>query len=79
MKLLLTVCYIFLVFKILENFSNMQLNLNNKLLNTCTYTNKKTLIKNGYYLLIHSNPVKNNISLKNNIIITGPNATDRTT
>ena len=26
----------------LENFSNMQLNLNNKLLNTCTYTIKDT-------------------------------------
>ena len=64
----------------LENFSNIQTNLNNNLMNTCKFTTKRTIIKKGYYpTLIHGDPIKNNISLKNNILITGPNAAGKTT
>ena len=43
-------------------------------------SNKKTVFKNNYYAsLKDSNPVKNTIRLKKNIIITGPNASGKTT
>jgi hypothetical protein len=41
---------------------------------------KKTIFKNSYYAsLKNSNPVKNTIKLKKNMIITGPNASGKTT
>jgi DNA mismatch repair ATPase MutS len=43
-------------------------------------SNKKTIFKNNYYAsLKDSNPVKNTVRLKKNIIITGPNASGKTT
>ena len=64
----------------LENISNMQLNIKNNLMNNCTFTKKKSLIHKGYYpTLINNKPVKNNVSLRKNIIITGPNAAGKTT
>ena len=64
----------------IENISNVQFNVNNNFMNYCKITNKKTTIKNGYYpTLIHNNPVKNNVLLKKNMIITGPNAAGKTT
>lgn len=43
-------------------------------------SNKKTVFKNNYYAsLKDSNPVKNTVRLKKNIIITGPNASGKTT
>jgi len=51
----------------------------NKKLNKCKISNK-TSIKNMYYLPhINDNPVKNSIDLEKNIIITGPNASGKTT
>jgi len=42
--------------------------------------NKKTVINNNYYACLkNSNPVKNTIKFKKNIIITGPNASGKTT
>lgn len=41
---------------------------------------KKSVFENSYYACLkNSNPVKNNIKLKKNIIITGPNASGKTT
>lgn len=41
---------------------------------------KKTVFKNSYYAsLKNSNPIKNTIKLKKNMIITGPNASGKTT
>ena len=54
---------------------------NNKM-NYCDFISKKkqSNIKNNYYLpLIDENPIKNNLSMKKNIIITGPNASGKTT
>ena len=53
-------------------------------INKCKILNnkseKKSKIKNMYYLPhINENNIKNNISLKDNIIITGPNAAGKTT
>ena len=64
----------------IENISNVQFNISNNFMNYCKITNKKTSIKNSYYpTLIHNNPVKNNVLLKKNMIITGPNAAGKTT
>jgi hypothetical protein len=42
--------------------------------------NKKTIINNSYYACLKdNNPIKNTIKLKKNIIITGPNASGKTT
>jgi len=42
--------------------------------------NKKTVFHNGYYACLKDkNPIKNNIKLRKNIIITGPNASGKTT
>ena len=50
-----------------------------KKLNKCKVS-KSTNIKNMYYLPhINDNPTKNNINLEKNIIITGPNASGKTT
>ena len=61
------------------------------IINTCKFTNKKTLcnLKNQYHpiyisKLLHNNNtqsdiIKNTIIFKNNIIITGPNASGKTT
>ena len=41
---------------------------------------KKTILENSYYAnLKNSNPIKNTIKLKKNMIITGPNASGKTT
>lgn len=41
---------------------------------------KKTVFKKSYYACLkNENPIKNTIKLKNNIIITGPNASGKTT
>ena len=41
---------------------------------------KKTVVKNNYYACLkNGNPIKNSIELKKNIIITGPNASGKTT
>ena len=48
----------------------------------CDFTdeNKKSVFKNSYYACLkNSNPIKNTIKLDKNIIITGPNASGKTT
>jgi energy-coupling factor transporter ATP-binding protein EcfA2 len=51
-----------------------------KKLNVCTFHPKKTQMKASYYLAnINDKPVKNNLKIDKNIIITGPNASGKTT
>ena len=58
----------------------LQKNLRNKLVNYCTFTDKNTGFTNSYYGILKDKPnIKNNIDLSNNIIITGPNASGKTT
>jgi len=57
-------------------------NIADKKINFATFINKKkkNAIKNNYYAALkNNNPVKNNITLNKNIIITGPNASGKTT
>tara|TARA_B100000963_G_C22625951_1_gene672381 strand:- start:628 stop:2430 length:1803 start_codon:yes stop_codon:yes gene_type:complete len=56
--------------------------INSKKLNICTFvSNKKnSSMKNNYYIaLINSSPIKNDVSIKKNLMITGPNASGKTT
>ena len=57
-------------------------NIENKQIQFCEFINenKKTVFKNSYYACLKDNkPVKNNIKLNKNLIITGPNASGKTT
>ena len=51
----------------------------NKKINTCKFGNKNEMKEMYYPPLIDKNPVKNDIKFKKNIIITGPNASGKTT
>ena len=54
--------------------------INNKTLNNAVFTDKASIkIKDNYYPLIKGKIIKNDIKIKNNIIITGPNAAGKTT
>jgi hypothetical protein len=66
----------------LDNLEGLCENIRENKLGLCNYINQKSkaYIKNGYYgALKDGNPIKNNVSLKKNIIITGPNASGKTT
>jgi hypothetical protein len=57
-------------------------NIKERKINYAQFTNenKKTIFKKSYYAsLINNNPVKNTVKLKKNLIITGPNASGKTT
>ena len=63
----------------IEGLSN---NIREKKLNFAEFTNKKkkNSFKNNYYAVLkNNNPVKNNVKLEKNMIITGPNASGKTT
>lgn len=54
--------------------------LRKKRLRTCTFETGHTHMKSSYYLAnINEKPVKNNVVIDKNIIITGPNASGKTT
>jgi len=61
----------------------LQDNLANKKINYCRFvehTKKSTVMESGYYAsLKDGEPVKNTVDLKKNMIITGPNASGKTT
>ena len=60
----------------------LQNNIKERKICFAEFTNKKrkNVFKNNYYAVLkNNNPVKNNIKLNKNIIITGPNASGKTT
>lgn len=72
-------CYI-------NNIINIQQLIKNKTINKCNFINnnsKKTSFKNAYYCNLiktdSENIIKNSFSLKDNLVITGPNAAGKTT
>jgi len=64
-----------------ENMSGLITNIKDKKIAFATYQKKKkTTFKKAYYAaLIHGKPIKNDIKLDKNLIITGPNASGKTT
>lgn len=71
----------------IDNIENLIQKIDKKLINLATFTQNnsktkksKTTFKKSYYAaLINNNPVKNDIKLAKNIVITGPNASGKTT
>ena len=65
----------------INNLNKLQIQIKNKNMTFCKYSNKtKTKLSKSYYAALNNkNPIKNDIKLKNNMIITGPNAAGKTT
>lgn len=66
----------------IDCLQGLQYNINERKTNFCMFIDdsKKSIIENSYYpCLKNSNPIKNTIKLKKNMIITGPNASGKTT
>lgn len=60
-----------------DNIIQIKDKIEQQLIQKCEYTNKTSFV-NSYYPFIHD-PVKNSFEFKNNYIITGPNASGKTT
>ena len=86
-NLIETIYYSFDLNVYINNMSYLKKMINDKNMNYCTFNNNnKYKITNTYYApllnkknLSQSNIVKNNISFDKNLIITGPNASGKTT
>jgi len=65
----------------IENISNLQNNIREKLINKCSLNHDTTSFTNAFYpsLLNKGTIIKNNYDISNNYIITGPNAAGKTT
>lgn len=67
-------------FEFSEYISNIRSLADINTLHVCNFSNKKTSFKNSYYsLLRYTEPVKNSYSLSKNAILSGPNASGKTT
>lgn len=64
----------------LENLSEVQYNIKNGIMNFSKSSKNKCLFKNAYYPpLKNNNPIKNSYKVEKHIVITGPNASGKTT
>jgi len=64
----------------LDNITGIQTLIKDKKINKCTYRKKNNKIVDNYYALLDSNTcVKNTNKLNHNFVITGPNASGKTT
>jgi hypothetical protein len=66
----------------IDCLEGLQTNIKERKMNFATFMNehKKTIFKNSYYACLKDdNPVKNTIKFKKNQILTGPNASGKTT
>jgi hypothetical protein len=66
----------------MDSLKGLQENIFERKINFAVFIDdsKKTMLENSYYATLKNfNPVKNNIKLKKNMIITGPNASGKTT
>ena len=72
--------YIDNIENLVQKIENKQINLTTFERNNAKNKKSKTIFKKSYYAaLIKNNPVKNDIQLNKNIVITGPNASGKTT
>ena len=63
----------------MEHLNGLQQLRREKLINKCSFGKKMILTQTFYPYLLHTTPIKNDITLNKNIIITGPNASGKTT
>jgi hypothetical protein len=75
-----SIMYVIYLDEYMRTLNNVKSHIDNERIHKCSYKSKKLNIKNNYYLVqINSNTVKNDIDLSNNLILTGPNASGKTT
>ena len=73
------ISYTFFIHEFNEDILSLQKHVKNHSLRPCKYK-KKTLMKGLYYLPhIHENQIRNEVDLKENLIVSGPNASGKTT
>ena len=72
-----TIMFSFGLTGFIDNLNKLKERINNKKMNKVKLSNKNKLI-NQYYIYVNK-PVKNSIDLDNNYILTGPNASGKTT
>ena len=64
----------------LDNIEGLQRNIKKEDINFCKFTTKETKLKKVYHpALVDKSPVKNDVNLSKNMLITGPNAAGKTT
>jgi hypothetical protein len=63
----------------INTLKGLSVNIKNKKINKVVFSKKKNYIKDTYHPSIENNPIKNTIDLNKNIVITGPNASGKTT
>lgn len=76
-----SIMYVIYLDEYMKTMNNVKTHIKNQAIHKCSYKSKKLTIKNNYYLvqIDNSKTVKNDIDLSNNLIITGPNASGKTT
>ena len=76
-----TMNYVFGLNAYFDHINGIKYHINSSNINKCKVSNKTTSFKESYYAPLYNklSCVKNNYSLKNNILITGPNAAGKTT
>lgn len=75
-----TFCYSKYLNIYIKDINSFKQKYKSKKLNFATFKETKTIMKSSYYLAnINDKPIKNNINIEKNIIITGPNASGKTT
>ena len=72
--------YIFNFNGYIENITHIRLLIDNSYINVCKFNKKQTKFNKMFYPpLLKKSPVKNSYNLSKNMIITGPNASGKTT
>ena len=76
-----TLLYTFGINGFIDNLIGLHNNIKQKNVNACNYNyNSMTKFKKAYYpVLVKNNPVKNSYKLDKHLILTGPNASGKTT
>lgn len=73
------ISYTFFIHEYNQDILSLQKRVKDRSLRPCKYKNK-TSIKGLYYLPhIHDNKIRNDVDLKDNLIVSGPNASGKTT
>ena len=77
----ITMNYVFGLNAYFDHINGIKYHIHNSNVNKCKISSKTTSFKEAYFAPLHDKDkcVKNNYSLKNNILITGPNAAGKTT
>jgi DNA mismatch repair ATPase MutS len=63
----------------IDNINNLKNKYDKKIISTCSFSKNQIYFKNAYHPSLIENPIKNSYSLNKQMIITGPNASGKTT